>query len=192
MNPTSVKFGSVDAQIVSATESEIKVIVPSGVTFPSEISVTTSGGTSSTLPAKFGFSSVIYDDTLIPSGWWYGTWNGEPYSFTNTSNVNNGVYSIKTELVGWGGFALGAGTPVDTTGSSALKFSIYSQNGGAIQIVLNGNFGGGKVINLTQGKWTNITIPLSEFGNPTSITGIVLQEFNGAGNTYYIDDLGLI
>ncbi len=188
VNPTSVKFGNIDATIVSSTETEIKVIVPSGLSGSSEISVSTSGGSSISAPAKFGFTNIIYDDSLA-TGWSVGGWSG-----TNTVNssqvVSRGVYSIKRETDGWGGFSVGNNTSINISNSTGIKFSIYSQNGGTVKVFLNGDFGVGQSITLPSQTWTNVTIPLSVYGNPVTLSQIALQEFNGASNTYYIDDIG--
>lgn len=62
-----------------------------------------------------------------------------------------------------------------------------------MKLVLNSNYDGGKVIDLVSGEWNDITVPLSELGDPATLTEIVIQEFAGSvPAVVYIDDLGLI
>ena len=58
----SVRFGDVEAEIVSATATEIQVRVPEGIV-QSYIFVETAGGVTQSAQA-FGFKFVIYDDAL--------------------------------------------------------------------------------------------------------------------------------
>jgi len=189
-NLIGVKFGTTEAEIVSSTSTEIKVKIPDGIV-QAFIFVETAGGIGKSV-GQFGFKFVVYDDILAP-GWWVGGWGGTQ-NFENTVNVKRGTYAIKRVTEGWSGFQIGnGGAAIDlTAGFTAIKVSIYAENDGKVLIALNGNYTAGKQVTLTAGQYTDITVPLSEIGSPQTLNEIVIQEFSGAGNTYYIDDLGFI
>lgn len=162
-NLQSVKFDDVEATIVSKTESQIVVTLPAGIS-QAFIYVTTLGGTvKSTNP--FGFRFVVYDDALAAS-WWEGSWSCAA-TLDNTTNVKRGTNSIKTQYSGgYGGLKLGnGGATISLTGYTMVKFSIYGGAGtsGNFMVVLNGNYADGsrKQITVTEGAWTDISIPLS-------------------------------
>ncbi|MEH6407195.1 MAG: IPT/TIG domain-containing protein [Leeuwenhoekiella sp.] len=192
-NLLSVRFGDIEAKIVSSTETEIKVEVPAGVV-QSFLFVETSGGiTQST--ETFGFKYLIYDDALA-EGWWVGGWDGTQ-DFVNTEQVKRGDFAAKrTYTGGYSGFQIGnGGDAILLSDYQAIKVSIYGGAGiGDVKVVLNGSYDDGKVITIVEGEWTNFTIPLSELGNVSdTLNEIVIQEFSGsAPSIIYIDDLGLI
>ena len=85
---------------------------------------------------------------------------------------------------------------VSTLGLTALKFSSYgganSKSGDQLQILLNGNYNNAVIITITAGAYTDVTIPLSKFGNPATITEFVAQTFQTSNEVVYIDYLGFI
>jgi hypothetical protein len=202
-NATSVKFGTVPATIVSNTSTQIKVLIPAGVV-EALISVTTAGGTTVST-GTFGFKYLIYLNGLT-TGWGgngggYTGYSGTTFNFTNTVNPGVGTTSIMaTYGAQYSGIQIGYGgtTPVtvSTLGLTSLKFSVYgganSKTGDQLQIVLNGNYNNAVIITITAGAYTDITIPLSKFGNPTSITEFVAQTFQASNEVVYIDYLGFI
>jgi hypothetical protein len=203
-NATSVKFGTVPATIVSNTSTQIKVLVPQGVV-EALISVTTAGGTTVST-GTFGFKYLIYLNGLT-TGWGgngggYTGYSGTTFNFANTVNPGVGTTSI---MATYGGqysaiqIGYGSGLPVVSTsalGLTSLKFSVYgganSKTGDQLQIVLNGNYNNAVIITITAGAYTDVTIPLSKFGNPTSITEFVAQTFQASNEVVYIDYLGFI
>ncbi len=192
-NLIAVRFDDIDAEIVDYTDTQIRVRVPEGIV-QSLIYVETLGGlTEST--ATFGFKSIIYDDNLA-EGWWIGGWGGSQ-DFENEEEVKRGTLSIKRSYVdGYSGFQIGnGGTPIPVADFKALKVSIYGGAGAQnLNVVINSNYDNGKIITVTEGEWTDFTIPLSELGSPTdSINELVIQEYSGAAPcVIYIDDIGLI
>lgn len=195
----SVRFGDIEAEIVSATESEIQVIVPEGVV-QSYIFVETAGGESRSTEA-FGFKFLIYGDELAP-GWWEGGWSGN-VTLQSEEEVKRGDYAIKEDYTGgYGGFQIGnGGAAIPLADYQAIKVSIFG--GGAVsqvRITINGlqNSDKGVVVQLQEGVWNDFTIPFSEYtalngGTPfQNLETIVIQEFSGNSGVIYIDDLGLI
>ncbi|MDR3711384.1 MAG: hypothetical protein P4L51_01110 [Puia sp.] len=205
---TKVTFGSgasaLDAQIISATTTQIQVLVPAGVTGSVYVYVTTPGGTIQST-AKYGFKYIIYDDALA-AGWWTGGtapaagWSNIT-NFSNTSPVESGQYSISVNYTGgYGGFQVGNGGPtlnVGALGFTALKLSIYLPASGSagqkVNIGLNdAESTNGVIVVLTPGQWTHVSIPLSQLGNPATIGDLIVQEFSGNLATIYMDNIGFI
>ena len=189
----SVRFGEVEAEIVSATFTEIEVLVPAGVV-QEFIYVETSGGITQA-ESVFGFAFVLYDDELAP-GWWVGGWGGTQ-DFEGTAQVKRGAYAIERNYDGgYGGFQIGnGGAPIELEGFSAVKVSIYGGPGIVdVKIVINGNFDNGYVITIPEGEWIDLTIPFDQIGSPTgTLNEFVIQEFSGSvPSLIYIDDLGFI
>jgi hypothetical protein len=202
-NATSVKFGTTSATIVSNTSTQIKVLVPAGVV-EALISVTTAGGTTVST-STFGFKYLVYLNGLT-SGWGgngggYTGYSGTVFNFANTTNPGVGTTSIQATYGGqYSAIQIGYGgsTPVtvSTLGLTSLKFSVYgganSKTGDQLQIVLDGNYSNAVIITITAGAYTDITIPLSKFGNPTTITEFVAQTFQSSNEVVYIDYIGFI
>lgn len=189
----SVRFGDVEAEIVSATFTEIEVLVPPGIV-QEYIYVETSGGITQSKNV-FGFAFVLYDDQLAP-GWWIGGWGGTD-DFESTAQVKRGVYAIERSYEGgYGGFQIGnGGAPIELENFSALKVSIYGGPGIMdVKIVINGNFDNGFIITIPEGEWIDLTIPFDQLGSPTgTLNEFVIQEFSGSvPSVIYIDDLGFI
>jgi hypothetical protein len=203
-NATSVKFGTVPATIVGNTSTQLKVLVPAGV-IEALISVTTAGGTTVST-GTFGFKYLIYLNGLT-TGWGgngggYTGYSGTTFNFANTANPGVGTTSIMATYGGqYSAIQIGYGTglPAVTTstlGLTSLKFSVYggtnSKTGDQLQIVLNGNYSNAVIVTITAGAYTDITIPLSKFGNPATITEFVAQTFQASNEVVYIDYIGFI
>lgn len=191
---SSVKFETVEATIISNTKTEIKVTVPAGVTY-GYIFVTTPSGTVKSINA-FGFRYLIYDDALT------ATWSNTSFSatavLTNTTPVKRGTMSIKTNYTAsFGALRLSKATPsVSITGYTALKFSLYAgpaSLGKKVKIYFNGVSASGYTYTITEvGKWIDVQIPLTNLGNPVTLSSVTMQEFSAILQEVYVDDLGLI
>jgi hypothetical protein len=185
---------TIPAQIIGTpTPTEIKVAVPAGIV-QARIAVTTPGGTSLSA-ASFGFRTIVFDDALAPG------WSVTSYSATTTvgiANVKRGTSSLQNLYTGgYGAFRLDfGGAAISTAGYSAIKISIYGGPGTAgkqVKIGLNDNYNQTSLLQLSEGSYTDFTIPLSAFGNPATIFQVILQEFSGnAPSTIYVDDIGFI
>jgi hypothetical protein len=194
-NLVSVKFDNTAATVISSTRTQIKVKVPAGIS-QAYIYVATSGGTTKSASA-FGFKFIIYDEVANTSAFWVGGGWGGSTDYQNTAIVKRGIYSIKVNYSGgWGSpIQMGGGT-LSLTGYTAVKISIYGgtgSNNNKIKLILNTSASNGVELVLSEGKWTDYTILLSDLGNPSSLTDIWLQEFSGvASEIIYVDDFGLI
>lgn len=191
---TSVLFGTTPGQIVSNTDTQISVIVPPGVK-QAYVYVTTAGGTTRSA-GLFGLKYVTFNDVLT-AGWWSGGWSVNS-NFSNTTPVETGTNSIQVNYTGnYGGFQMGNGgadISVANLGLKTFKISIYGTpgtDGKQINVTLDGNYAYQIPIQIKEGVWTDYTLPLSDWGNPTDITEIDLIE--GSGNapcTVYLDNVG--
>lgn len=195
----SVRFGDIEAEIVSSTETEIQVIVPEGVV-QSFIFVETLGGETRSSEA-FGFKFLIYGDELAP-GWWEGGWSGIA-TLQSSEEVKRGEFAIKNEYSGgYAGFQIGnGGAAIPLADYQAIKVSIFG-DGTVTQVRLTmndlQNNDLGVILELEEGVWNDFTVPFSEFtemngGTPfETLNTIVIQEFSGTSGVIFIDDLGLI
>ena len=202
---TAVTFDKIPAKIIGTpTATQIQVQVPQGVT-SNLIYVTTPGGTAVST-TTFGFKYVIFTESLA-SGW--GGQGSGGYDGYNSTRVYNdqahpeaGSYDIKVNFTdSYGALQLGYGgaTPVSvsTLGLTSIKFSVYGGAGYTgtqkIQVVINGAYSTAVVVSFTAGAYTDIIVPLSQLGNPSTITEIVLQNYGVAPPcTIYVDNLGFI
>ncbi|HJV18394.1 MAG TPA: IPT/TIG domain-containing protein [Sediminibacterium sp.] len=190
----SVKFDAVSATIVSSTRTEIKVKVPAGIS-SAYIYVTTGSGTVKSGLA-YGYKYLIFDDALTT------TWKNTSFSATtviaNTTFVRRGTNSSYTKFsVGFGAFRVTKSTPaLSMAGNTKLKFSLYAGANSLnkkIKIYFNGTSASGYTYTITQvGKWIDLEIPLTNLGNPATITSLTIQEFSGVLQEIYLDDIGLI
>ena len=147
-----------------------------------------------TLPPLANFAVPIYTDGLQNGfqNWSYTV----SHDFNNTEKVRQGNMAIKAVYGGNGyqGVTFNHSTGISTSGYTKLEFSVYadaSANGQKLQVVTNNNYGGpAPQVTLVGGAWTTFTVNLSDMGNPSTITQIVLQGANFSG-TVYIDHVGL-
>ena len=191
---TSVKLNTTDLAIVSSSKTQIKVTIPSTITGGYFFVTTPSGTTKAAI--SYGLGYVIYDDVLTTG------WSNTSYSTTatinNTTNVLRGNNSVKTNYtVGFGGFRLTKAAPaISTTSYTTVKFSVFgSTNSGGfkIRVILNGSSTVTYTLTLptTLGVWTQVEVPLSLLGNPTTISSIELKEYSGKIFEVFFDDIGL-
>lgn len=187
---TSVKFEATDANIVSSTQTEIKVKVPAGFV-SGYIFVTTPIGTVKS-EKIFGLKATIFDDA-VASGW-SNTSYSNTYDMNQTAIVRRGTKAIVNNFtVGFGAIRFTKASPaLSTTGYSGVKISIYGGAGTAekkVRISLSPAASTYTLI-LTEGTWTDYQIPFTNLGNPSSITAITFQEFSGLKSQIYVDDIG--
>lgn len=136
--------------------------------------------------AVYGYE--IYDDALN-SDFWIGGWTTP--DFANTEQVKSGVYSIRVDYAGDDGFQIG-GSGEDLTQYSTVNASFYSENGTSVTFILNEQWGSGQTVNIPAGEWTNVTIPIANIANGTTILDqFVIRDASLTANTLYMDEIGL-
>jgi hypothetical protein len=188
---TAVNFGSIPATILSSTNEQIQVSVPAGVTW-SYITVTTLSG-SVTSSMAYGFSYVVYDDAAATG------WSNTSFSATtllnNTTPVRRGTASIKTTCTStFGALRVSKASPaVSLAGMRALKCAIFVPAASVskkVKISINGQSATGITITFAKEGWNDYQIPLTNLGNPTTLSSITFQEFSGLRQEFFVDDLG--
>lgn len=204
LNITAVQLTSVDVGYVVVNDSTIHFAVPNGGQ-SGKITVTNSLGTA-TSPNNFTVQGsvaewFIFDDALAANWWKGGTapaagWDNVSV-FDNTTPLKSGTYSISVNYTnGYGGFQVGnGGAAIDLSQYSVVKLSIYGGTGTGgkkVKLVIDGDYNDGQELILTEGSWTDYTVPLALLGNPATLTEFVLQEYSGnAPSTIYLDNIGI-
>lgn len=186
---TAVTINGITAAISSSTQTEIKVKVPTGVSY-GLVAVTTPIGTV-TADKTFGLKHVIFDDIL--RGGWTNTSYSSTWDMAQSTIVRRGTTAIGHKYsVGFGAARFRCIPTFSTAGYTTLKISIYGGTGTA----------GKKVrisvtpakltydLVLAEGVWTDFQIPLINIGSPATIEYITFQEFSGLASQIYIDDIG--
>ncbi|NGM62564.1 hypothetical protein G5B30_11625 [Sphingobacterium sp. SGG-5] len=194
-----VMFNDEEAEIVSNTQTEIKVKIP-----PSAfgvVHVTTPSGTASA-PNTFGFKHLVYTDGLR-AGWSNSSYTGI-FTVQSTDVVKRGTHAYSVVYGGWGAVRLAhSGTELLFGDYTAVKFSMYAEQtnlGKKVRVYLNNSSATGSyTITIEKvNEWVEYQIPLSAFGNLTTITSLLFQEFNGQDKrvledaTVYFDDIGFL
>ncbi|MEW4925525.1 fasciclin domain-containing protein [Algibacter sp. 2305UL17-15] len=136
--------------------------------------------------AVYGYE--IYDDALN-TDFWIGGWTTP--DFANTEQVKSGVYSIRVDYAGDDGFQIG-GSGADLTQFSTVNAAFYSENGTSVTFILNEQWGSGQTVNIPAGEWTNVTIPIANIANGTTVLDqFVIRDASLTANTLYMDEIGL-
>jgi hypothetical protein len=208
---TAIKFSGVQSPVttfVSKTATRIVVKVPAGILKGKLVLsvLNTSLTVESTdeiswvnAPTVTPFKTVIYDDA-INSTWqkWDG-WGTTAQDLGNTEQPQTGSKAFKIVYSdAYGGvqfhpassFPLGSYTAVrlsiyggaNTTADS--KVAIYIKSAAGVQ-------GADKILALKPGVYTTFEIPLSQLGNPTDISELVMKNQGTANMTIYVDNYGL-
>lgn len=186
---TGVTINGVAATVVSSTQTEIKIKVPTGVSY-GQVVVTTPVG-SVTASKTFGLKHIIFDDAL--RGGWSNTSYSSTYDMTQNVIVRRGNIAIGHRFtVGFGAARFRCIPTFSTSGYTTLKISIYGGPGTAgkkVRISVTPAKSTYDLV-LTEGAWTDYQIPLINIGSPTAIDYITFQEFSGLASQIYIDDVG--
>ena len=185
------------ATILSVSQTEVVVEVPSGVEQAFIYLETSRGAVAQS--DSYGFSYSIYIDSLHPD-WSTSEWGGT-HDLASTE-VALGEFSIRSTREGWSGLSfLAPNIPFDEY--DAITVSVYGTGapGDTVQIALN-DFDGAQTvqpIELIPGEWNKVVIPLSDFypngGMPDTIFRMDFQESSNTGMAqyiFYIDDFGFL
>ena len=205
----SITFENADAvtTFVSQTPTQIVVAVPMGVTMGKiklgiiNSSVTVLSNdileiTGAVPPPTISFP--IYNDAVTSNwtgngGWVGGGWGGT-VDYNNASPIREGSKSVRVNYVGgWGAPLQLGGATVPIGAHTTFKISIYGgagTHGKKVNLGING--ADGPTITLVEGEWTDYAFPISTLTAGTTITDIIVKEFNGTGGfTIYVDAIGL-
>lgn len=189
---TGVTINGVSATVVSSTQTEIKIKLPTGGTYGPIIVTTPVGNVTS--DKTFGIKHFIYDDALKNS------WTNTSYSLTSidlasTAVVRRGTSSIRVQNVSFSALRYRLVAKFPTAGYTMVKLSIYGGTGtqGKKIRISSSNLGltsGTYDIILNEGKWTDYQVPIINFGNPSIIEYLTFQEISGFASQIYVDDVG--
>jgi IPT/TIG domain len=195
---TSVKLGSLNVTpFTLVNDTKITFAIPAtGVS--GKVTVTTPNGSGisadNLVVQVAGFALMIYDDVLQGGFGVWGGWNGS-IDMANTTPVKSGSKSIKVTYAGGYGSPLQwGGANINLAPYTTLKISLYGgpgTTGKKVKIVFSHDDTHGKELILQAGVWTDYTIPISEITSLTVLNEFWLQEFSGADEIVYVDDVGL-
>lgn len=136
----------------------------------------------------------IYADTLAV-GWANWSWGGT-INLAAASPVQSGSKSISvayTDPSGWGALYLHVAPAIDLGGYDKLRFWIHGGSTGnrQLQVVVNGS--ASFPVTATANSWTQVDVPLSALGSPSSLSDIYWQDTTAAPQpVFYLDEISLI
>ncbi|WP_293302342.1 IPT/TIG domain-containing protein [Pedobacter sp. UBA4863] len=186
---SNVTINGVAATIVSSTQTEVKIKVPTGGTVGT-IAITTPVGTV-TATKTFGLRHVIYDDGF-KNGWTNTSYSTISLDLLSTANTRRGTNAINVTHKGYSAVRFRLASKFATAGYSMVKISMFGgpgTQGKKVKISLSPTAGSYELF-LNEGKWTDYQVPFINIGNPTTIEYITFQEFSNFGSQIFIDDVG--
>jgi hypothetical protein len=141
--------------------------------------------------------SPVFSDALAP-GWANWSWS-TAVSFSNASPVHAGAASMAvTYQDGWAGLYLHVEPTIDGTAFQTLSFWVHGGTSGGqrFRVVIyrtTSDATQGYDLTAAAGSWQHVAIPLTSFGSPATISGIVWQDNTGAAQpTFYLDDVSML
>jgi hypothetical protein len=174
---------AVPVTIVSSTLEKIVVKLPANAQYR-KLSVTNISGTATSLEAV---GTALYDDQLIGVQWG-GPWAGKGVNFDYSVDKYQGEKSWQWVHGAWDGGNWGFN--IDTTPYKALRIAVKGLKAGQVNFNING---GANYVIPVNTSWVYMEIPLSTWGNPTSVWMLTFQESNNdGGNTVLYDDIGFV
>jgi hypothetical protein len=150
--------------------------------------------TTPTVQSRPQAAHIIYDDAL-ENGWTdYGSW-GVTVNYGNTTPRHGGTASISIRFdAAWAGLYLHANA-VSTSGYDVLRFWIHGGSVGKqhLRVVANGDGDNAVVMTAAASTWTQIDIPLSALGDPTTLSDLYWQDTTGGAQpVFYLDDIQFV
>ncbi len=148
---------------------------------------------------KASASGVSIFDDAVATGWEDWSWDST-VSLNATAPVHSGATAIAvTYNKAEAGFSLRAPAPINTAGYRAISFWAYGGGGGNTLLLYTQAEDVGQIssiqksITIPAGRWTQVTVPLRELGNPAQIKRVNIQEkAGGAQATFYLDEMQLV
>ncbi len=142
---------------------------------------------------------IAYDDAL-ENGWQDYSW--ATVNYANTRPVHSGSDSINVvdSTTSYEALYLDH-DPFDSSPYQSLTFWIYPTEAATDQIAvygtINGNQGAPQTLTFTTaqtGAWQQVTISLSSLGvaSNSDFDGIIIQNYTGNPQTFYVDDMRLV
>ncbi|MEM9846599.1 MAG: glycoside hydrolase family 9 protein, partial [Bacteroidota bacterium] len=148
-----------------------------------------------TLTSLSAATTIIYDDALA-SDWADWSWDGN-YDFSHSTQVQLDNYSIEAQYTaGWAGLNLRKGTALNGSTITTIRFWVKSDGAHNIQLYTaatdsDGNSAGRTFS--TSSSWQQISVNMSELGNPATVKRLVFQNFSNDSNfEVYFDQIEFI
>jgi len=142
-----------------------------------------------------GTEEVVYDDATTWDNWSWDT----SVDFNNTSPAYAGSKSMAlTYNAGWAGLQLHRPSALDTSDYDRITFWAHGGSSGTRQIKVftynsSGSQSSSVQVDVPAGQWAEVTVYLSDLGNPSNISRICLQDRTGGSQpTFYVDDLKVV
>lgn len=181
-----VTFGSIEAEVISSSLTEVVVKAPAGSDKQYVTVTTISGAVTST----YAVGTALYDDI------WYGgfappEWNNHVYETNSTAD--QGTTYFKKNMGGWDNVQGEWAWDDQIADYSGIRMSLKGPDGSKIKLVFNGNWSDdtAPVITLTS-EWQEYYFTWAELLNADHVQNISFQEFTGDGGEYYFDNFGYI
>ena len=137
-----------------------------------------------------GTGLTLYDDVLA-SGWNEYSYNGS-YDLSHSINVQVGSDAIEAAYTGWGGVLLKTNTAESLSGYDQLQFWVKSDGSHKMRVKMSTNLGTKTREFYTSGSWQQITMSLSLFGSPSSLTEFRLENRSSSSFTTYYDQIEFV
>ncbi|MCB9134511.1 MAG: glycoside hydrolase family 44 protein [Anaerolineales bacterium] len=148
---------------------------------------------------KESLQTPVYTDTLalIAQNW---SW-GADIILDNAEPIHDGTASIAVTINSneWGGLYLYINNYALAAQVTGVHFWIHGGTEGgqtlAVKIIdaNNGNWDRSVSVTPQANTWTEVTISLSQVGNPATIGGMIIQDNTGEPQpTFYVDDITLL
>lgn len=178
-------FGSVDMSAITRFAFKVEGIT-SSVIYADRVGFDAGG------PAPL--LRAIYDDAAQNGFGEWGGW-GATSEFNSTERVREGSAAIKvTYAGGWGGGAQFGGGNISTEGATNFVFSMYGEpgtGGNQIKVLIKSDAGEHeKMIDIVEGEWVDVEIPLSELGDAANINELFFQDADFSGVVHF-DYIGI-
>ena len=139
----------------------------------------------------------VFSEALAP-GWTNWSWS-TVVSFSNASPAHSGAASMAvTYQDGWAGLYLHVEPTIDGTPLQTLSFWVHggTVGGQRFRVLIyrtTTDATRGYDLTVAAGSWQHVAIPLTSFGSPATITGIVWQDTTGAVQpAFFLDDVSLL
>jgi autotransporter family porin len=137
--------------------------------------------------------AIIYGDSLA-SNWQDWSWDATR-NFSNPSPIQSGSKSISVQITkAWGALYLHSTTAQSTSGYTQLEFYINggSSGGQRLSVTANRNTNTSYLFTVQANTWTKVSIPLTNFGSPGSLSDLYFQDAAGkAEPIFYLDSISL-
>ena len=137
-------------------------------------------------------NQTIYNGALaVP--WVDWSWNATTNE-ANTSPVQSGTDSLSVTITSaWGALYLHANTAISLSSFNAISFWVYGGSGGNPLVLVANGAAPSYAFTAAAGIWTQVTVPFSAIGNPSTLTDLYWQDASGhAQSTFFLDGITLV